>query len=664
MQEKGVFVRKPYSLIAALTGALFCLMIVLAGQIAYASTDNDVVSALKQAEKGNWGRLQQLANRSGDPAVQSALKWYAYTQGVSDNSFASTARFLQDHKDWPYIDKIRLEAEKHINDNVPDVVVIEWFKNNRPFTSYGMDRYLNALKARARYAEIKDLLQEWWSDADLTRDQQKQFFASYGRFITRESHMKRMNALLYRRDYANAFGVAEVLGNGYVQLAKARKALATDDPAVNAYIAGVPANLKNDEGLLYGRLKWRRENDLNDGAIEILNHSPSAKDMYDPKLWWRERHIIIRRLLEKKDYQRAYRLAASHKQEEGFPLAQAEWIAGWLALRFVQKPWQSFEHFERLYKNVKTPISKARGAYWAGRASDALRHPEISKQWYSVAIRYPETFYGQLAAENLGQKINIAQKIPTISPAQRQGFRRQPLVKATKWFAKAGMKQETTALLLRLSKNAKTTEEFLYAAELADVLGYRHVAIKISQDLQAEKNVRVAKYLYPSLTDELRDVRNVEWALVNALIRQESRFDEQAISSAGARGLMQLMPATAKHVASKKGLRHQTDWLVTRPPHNILLGSDYIYNLIQKFDGNYAMAAAAYNAGPNRVVQWNEEVGDPRKGEIDLIDWIELIPFYETRNYVQRVLEGVYVYRDVIQENQKMPMAEIHVAEK
>lgn len=649
----------------ALRSVFFFLWVLFCPSFVYANAtlDRQVVQALKQAEKGDWSLAQRIIRSTSDQAARKTLTWYAYTKGVSDGSFDNTAAFIQKNGDWPYIDKIRLEAEKNIHDNIPDVVVIKWFSKHAPLTPDGMNRYLNALKARGRTGEVKKILSDWWADADLTRDQQKQFFARYSHLISSSTHRKRMNTLLHRGDYANAMGVANVLGKGYVALAKARKALARDDGAVTNYINAVPVNLRSDSGLLYERLKWRRKQDLNDGAIEILNQAPPSKSMHNPKAWWRERHIIVRRLIEGRQYEKAYKVASTHRQSAGFSLAQAEWVSGWLALRFVNKPWQAFEHFEKLYKNVKTPISKSRGAYWAGRASEVLKHLAIAEQWYDVAMRHPETFYGQLASEKMGKKASILDvKAPYVSSTDRANFNRKDLVKATKWLAQANLKQYTTAALLRLSKDAKNTADYIFAAELADKLGYRHVSIKIAQSLLKNKNIRAGQYLYPALTNELRSVRNVEWALINALIRQESRFDSRAVSSAGARGLMQVMPATAKGVASRKGLRHQTSWLTERPAHNIQIGSDYIRQMVAKFDGNYAMAAAAYNAGPTRVVRWNGQFGDPRTGQIDLIDWIELIPIYETRNYVQRVLEGVYVYRDMLQKEQGAPQIPIHVA--
>ena len=199
---------------------------------------------------------------------------------------------------------------------------------------------------------------------------------------------------------------------------------------------------------------------------------------------------------------------------------------------------------------------------------------------------------------------------------------------------------------------------------LAEELALRHIAIKIGQEAEKKTGAAMHRFTYPALTKELQGVGDLEWALTNAIIRQESRFDHSAVSHAGARGLMQLMPRTAKETARKNGRSHQTAWLTTRPSHNIFLGTRYLKEMVRRYNGNYAMAAAAYNAGPGRVDKWNRQFGDPRKGQIALIDWMELIPIYETRNYAQRVLEGTYVYRIRLEDVQKEPKHKLHVRMK
>ena len=619
---------------------------------------SSIVYALKLAKRDQWSDARRQIPRGGDTAEQRAFEWYEYKTGAPGVTFSQIAAFVRENPEWPLIDKLRMQAEMVMPSGMKAETVINWFQENQPVTPNGMDAYAQALINSGQADEARKALREWWPDASLTRDQQKNFFSKYESYLDRASNLQRFNALLFDGKYSNARGMATVLGKGFPELAEARIALSSGNGNVNPAIAAVPPNLQNDEGLLYERLRWRRRNDINDGALEILAEPLDYADMYNPEAWWTERNIMVRRLIEEKQYKRAYDLARKHGQREGLPFAQAEWTAGWLALRFLNKPWEAFEHFERVYHKVETPISKSRAAYWAGLASEKLNHAEVSQKWFTVAAQTQTTFYGQLAAA----KIGAPQKLPAPSiKSAKPSASAQELIKVADFFSKAGLRGEAASFLLRTASNAKTPDDYLVAAQKASKLHMDHIAIRVAQEAE-KKNIIIPDQAYPLVDNYLRGVNDVEWALVHALIRQESRFDEQAISPAGARGLMQVMPGTAKEVARKAGLAHQTDWLITRPDHNIKLGTKYIAQMVARYNGNYALALAAYNAGPGRVDRWVKEFGDPRKGEIDLIDWIELIPIYETRNYVQRVMEGVYVYRLRLKNIQKSHNIPIHIS--
>jgi soluble lytic murein transglycosylase len=620
---------------------------------------SSIVYALKLASQDRWSDARQQITPGNDTLEQKILNWMEYKNGVSGVRFQDIAAFVRNNPDWPLIDKLRMQAEKVMPSGMGDQAVIDWFKENQPITPVGMDSYAQALINSGSQDEARKALREWWPDANLTRDQQKNFFVQYEAYLDRASNLQRFNALLHDGEYSNARGMISVLGKGYAELAEARIALSEGAGDVNGVISAVPANLQGDEGLLYERLRWRRRNDVNDGALQILAEPLNYADMYDPDAWWQERNIMARRLIEEKQYAKAYDLVRKHGQREGLPFAQAEWQAGWLALQFLNKPWEAFEHFEKVYHKVETPISKSRAAYWAGRASDKLGHAEVSKKWYTVAAQTQTTFYGQLAAAALGNPQVLAK--PSLASAKNSGGSVAELLKAADYFAQAGLRSESSSFLIRIAGIAKGPDDFLLAAQKASKLHLDHVAIRIAQDAE-KKNIILPDQAYPLVDNYLRGVNDVEWALVHALIRQESRFDDQAISPAGARGLMQVMPGTAKEVARKAGIAHQTEWLTTRPDHNIKLGTKYIAQMVDRYNGNYALALAAYNAGPGRVDRWVKEFGDPRKGEINLVDWIELIPIYETRNYVQRVMEGVYVYRLRLKNIQREHNIPIHIA--
>lgn len=653
MQEKGSY--SMYSIF------VFIVFIVLgvAPVPAYAYTQSDV-AAFKEARQGRFSALQNLAQVSNDPLVRSTAQWVLLRGNKSD--FNSLKNFIGQHPDWPSLSLLKQKAEEKMPPGVSDRESLNWFQKNKPETYNGTVKYIGLLKGQNNLTLAKTIAKDFWQENRMSRDQQREFYSAYGSFLSQSDHEKRIRFLFNGEQYEQAQAVANVIGGEYSSFIDARIKLAKNDNGVNQAISNISPRYANHPDLLYERLKWRRKNDMNSGAIEILNKEPPASQVHDPAAWWQERHIIIRRLLEEKNYQKAYQLASSHKQKEGFPLAQAEFVAGWIALRFVNKPYEAFEHFERLYNNVETPISRSRGAYWAGRASETLGDNVVASQWYAVAAQYPETFYGQLAAEKTPAKeVLLIKTAPTVNSSAYYNDKR---TQAAKLLNQAGMDEESRLFLFRLLKDRTGQNDLITLAQFSRDLGYEDITIKVAQEIQEKHNKTYHDYLYPRRVKDVQNVRNTEWALIHAIIRQESRFDQKAISPAGARGLMQLMPATAKETARQNGLSHDISWLTTRSDHNIQLGSKYIGQLVRRFDGNYAMAAAGYNAGPNRVDRWKQENGNPQNGQVDLVDWIELIPIYETRNYVQRVLEGVYVYRQYLKGVQAEPKETIHLVAK
>jgi soluble lytic murein transglycosylase len=587
-----------------------------------------------------------------------AQEWLRYYKGDSGASFAAVSRFMKANPDFPAQGRLRREAEMGMDLNMPDKDIIAWFTVNSPQTSKGMKLFAGALRRANLQSELKREVNKWWREATLTRSDQQEGYAAFKDIITRDAHEDRLRILLHRDQYTNGRALAETLGPGYSALAEARISLRSGKGNPNAAISRVPSSLQSDEGLLYDRLKFRRRADNNMGAIETLNMTPSSDRMYRSQDWGQERGIIVRRLFEEKRYAQAYKLAADHRIKEGAGFSNNEWMAGWLALEYLNEPWRAFEHFERLYHNVNTPISKSRAAYWAGLASERLNHSEIAKKWFSVGARYNTTFYGQLSSEKLGRPINVQYSGTGGNAKVRDG----KLAQAARWLKANNHKSEASMFLNKMIEDAKTPADYVAVAEVANALSMRNVSIRAAQEAEKETGVSLVSLSFPKVEKYLTGIDFVEWALVHALIRQESRYDEDAISSAGARGLMQLMPATAKEVATKAGISHQLGWLTARPSHNVALGSRYLRDMLRRYDGNYAMALAAYNAGPARVDRWAREIGDPRDPKVDLINWIETIPIYETRNYVQRVLESTQVYRQILSANPGKPRGATHLS--
>lgn len=619
------------------------------------------VQALKTARRGDWSRAGEVIRRTGDPLAEKIFNWLYYARSGQLQSFDRVTAFIRRNPEWPSQGTLKRAAEKALNDKVRDEDVVYWFRDYPPQTVDAMDRYLRALAVQGRAEEMKKALRGWWKGATLTADQQSRFLKSYSRHLDTAANVARLDTLLLGGQYTNARAIARVLGRGYPQLAEARIVLSENKGGVDGRLAHVPAHLRNDPGLLYERLRWRRRHNLDFEAIEILHSQPPADKINNLPDWWTEQHIIARRLIENKQYESAYLLVSKHQQKEGIAFAQAEFLAGWLALRFLNKPWDAFEHFEKLYRGTVTPASRSKAAYWAGRASEALKHNEVAIKWYRAAARYQTVFYGQMAIGALDDAYKPPQQLPPEKKIDDElAFDAKEMVQAAKLLHKAGYRKETTAFLDALASSVKTPEDYLLVAELSEKLDHYHNAVRIAKE-GLSKNIMLMDHAYPTLLQRMKRV-NIEWALVHALIRQESAFDYEAESPAGALGLMQIMPATAREVAKKNGLSYNPGRLTSDPDYNIRLGTSYMQSLLDRFDGSYALALAGYNGGPARVSQWLDKFGDPRKGEIDMIDWIELIPVYETRNYVQKVLEGVYIYRLKLQGVQKSANSPIHVS--
>ena len=577
--------------------------------------------------------------------------WRQYQYDGKRGGFYRLRDFIRQNPDWPELHIIRQQLELTLNKDIPAKDIIDWFNENAPRSVKGLDAYGRALKSTGQHDTLKTVMQDWWANTLMPRQDQKYIYSRYKSYIPLSAHVRRLDKLLFNKQYTNARAVARVLGKGYPALTEARIALAAQKGGVDQYIARVPTSLKNDPGLAYERLRWRRKKERNDSAMEILLNPPAADSIINPKDWWRERHIIIRRLLKERRFIDAYRLAAAHQQPGGASLAQAEWLAGWLALRFADKPAEAYERFQSLHSWVKTPISKARAAYWAGRAADALKTGALAKQWYAEAAQYQTVFYGQKAGEKIGKHEALKNvKMPTLTAQGEADFKADTLIQVARLYHQAGLADQTSLFLNAFARSYGSAIAYRFAAEEAARMKRYHDLVRIAKEA-TRKGLFLTLQSYPvrSALMKVADPR-AERALLHALIRQESQFNPQAKSRVGALGLMQIMPATARTLARRAGQGYRKVWLTQKPGYNVRLGSRYIADLLKRYDGSYIMAIAAYNAGPSRVRQWIKDYGDPRTDEIDAMDWGELIPIYETRNYIQRVMEGVFVYRLILKD--------------
>lgn len=620
--------------------------------------------ALTLIKKDDWDSARQKTAESRDPLASKIYHWLwlrdQHPQEWTEQDFIRLSHFIRENPNWPSIKKMQVKAEGAMPQNLSNAEVLAWYDDFRPKTPFGMRRYIDTLMIEGRAEKGRSVLADWWAQGFASAAQQNEILREYGRYLTRDVHKKRLDHLLKKKQFTDARALAKIIGEDYKALTEARIALAQNKVGgLQNLVDSVPQDLQNDSGLLYERLHWRRKKKMNEGAIEILQnlaqHYKKDDYIYNRKGWWKERHIMIRRLIENGDYDTAYALASEHIQKDDFPFLQAQWVSGWLALRFVSKPTEAYERFSAFYAHAKTPISRSRAAYWAARSASDLGQKDIVQNWYKKASVYPTTYYGQLAGRALSRKSKgLKNKLPSLSKRDRARFTRSEMMQAAMLFKSVGDTHLSTQFLNMFLERENDPKAYRYLAESLAERGDVYGAIKVAKRA-LKKDLFLNKQSYPTVTRQLDGIHGTEWALIHALIRQESMFDPMAKSPAGALGLMQIMPSTAEYVSGKMNIAYQKKWLRERPKYNIVLGAYYISELIKRYDGSYPLAIAAYNAGPGRVNSWLKTYGDPRMGEISYIDWIELIPIYETRNYVQRVMEGAYVYRMRLNNIQEKP---------
>lgn len=601
--------------------------------------------AFRLAGRGKWGQAKGVIDPVSSQFADDLFFWLYYLKSGGPVDFRHVAAILRNHPDWPKQGAMRVIAEKAMPPNMADADIIAWFQDFPPKTFDALFRYLAALHRSNRDDDGAKVAVTWWRGNSMTPDQQVRLYNSYGAYFTLADNLARLNSQLLQGAVSNARAIAIVLGRGYPALVDARIALMQNAPNAPSLVENVPSSLQGDPGLLFQRVRYRRMHNDDLGAVQLLNDAPDFDRLPNPEDWWNERQIVARHLMSRGDTRTAYDLVSQHIDDDGSAFTQAEFLAGWLALIGNHQPFRAFEHFNALYKNSDTPSGKSRAAYWAGRASESLNHPEIARQWYQTAARHQTTFYGQLAIGRLDEQDRPLQQTPpprTVSGLN--AFNRLDMAQAARLLNQAGFRQETTDFLNALSDTVQTPEQYGYVADLSRELDHLQNAVRIAKK-GLNKGVFLMDAAFPTILKRMRGVRT-EWALVHGIIRQESQFDYTAVSPVGARGMMQVMPATAAGVARKIGLYYRPDALTSDPDYNIKIGSAYLDELVQRYNGSYPLAVAAYNAGPGRVNQWLSDIGDPRPGgNMDYIDWIEQIPITETRNYVQRVLEAVYIYR-------------------
>lgn len=611
------------------------------------------------------GTVGETAAKISDPAARDFSLWYRYSHLKSTYLNAEAVEaFRLSHPMWPRLHKLREKAEASLfHANASPERVKAFFKDSEPETGAGRAALAGVyLKAGDKEAAEKAVAAAWRED-DLGSDTEAKILDKFGSMLDADDHRARVDVLLYpdkEKLCSAALRVAKKLPEAEQKKVKARVAVVKRSGNAGKLLDALPDDaVEADIGLRFNNIQWlRRTKDKEQRltAFELLLGAPSEPDLLlDMEEWWIERRVNVRAALNDGQPRTAYKIAAKHGLEAErdnlpYQFVEGEFLAGWIALRYLDEPETALRHFIAMRRGAAITDSRdiSRAEYWLGRTALVLGDRGSAAVHFHVAAKYPQYFYGQLGRQALDPRPARLAVTPTPVPTQEDidRFMQHKAVRALGVARAMGVQWVTPQFLLSLSRTLESAAEVVLLAEYAKAVGQKQMALRLSK-IAFNRDLPLGDYALPvgvmpnfkSLLEE-----RVDPALVHALSRQESEFNAKAKSPVGASGLMQLMPATARGVARRYKVAYSQSKL-TNAAYNTQLGEAFLSDLISNYDGSYFMALAAYNAGPGRVKEWVGIYGDPRDPDVDPVDWIERIPFTETRRYVIKIMETLQLYR-------------------
>ena len=604
--------------------------------------------ALEAYRKGDLAAGDSAAANALDDVARNALRWAALRLAPAKAGYRRITDFIDSNPGWPSDGFLQARLEEAlINEKIPAAQVRARFMNSAPATAMGRYALARALRDESP-ADSQALARKIWREDDFGSWLESQMQKEFGAHLRAEDHSWRAARLFYKEGHVASQRIAALAGADAAALSKARIAL-SKNPALSKntpadkLVDTVPKTLRNDPSLIFAQAQKLRRADKFSEAADLLEQAPrDGNALVDGDAWWTERRINARKLLDAGDAQKAYTLAANHSARSSEDRIEAQFHAGWIALRFRNDPASALPHFVAAGQIARTPISKARALYWQARAAEARGAEAEALELYESAAQHSTAYYGQLARARLGHTDQPVRRAAHVA----DGLARIEPVRAVEAFEAVGERELAFRLTSDLARKLDDPAQIAALAHVAARAQNARAALVVGK-LASQRGIALDDIAFPMFGVPQYEAlpRSAEQPVVYSIARQESAFQSDALSHAGAKGLMQMLPSTARRTAQRAGVPFDEKRLILDPAYNAQLGAAHLTELMDEHGQSLILTFAAYNAGGHRVKQWIAAYGDPRKPDVDPIDWVERIPFTETRNYVQRVIENVGVYR-------------------
>jgi peptidoglycan lytic transglycosylase len=613
---------------------------------------SDVVAVkrvIEAARKGREADANAAQASISDPVARKLAEWIILRSDNTNPSFERYAAFVQHNPAWPHVPLFRRRAENALwNDGVDAAAVRAFFAQKTPSTAKGRYMLARVLLAQGDRDGAAALVKHAWRHDDCSAEVEKKVLEMFGGMLTATDHKVRMEARFYAGDAAAGLRAAERLGGNDLVIARARAAVLLKARNAKALLDAVPAAAQREPGYIFARVQWLRQNNKPEEAGKLILTAPKDPEaLVDLDQWWLERRLLVRKLLDEHDPQAAYNIARDAAPPmRGVYRVDAHFTAGWIALRYLNNPKAAAQHFAHIVEGTHNPHALSRGGYWQGRAAEAMGQNAQAKAFYEMAAPHVATYYGQLARARLGLKDLGLRPPPSFTSQEMNVLQNLEVVRAAAILYELGERDMLASIYAELGESATDNAGMAMLGELAAKHGDGRAMVLLGEAAY-RRGLPLEHYAYPTVgLPEYRPIAPpVDSAVTYSIARQESHFNQKVVSSANAMGLMQVTPAAGIDTAAKFKVTYSRERLLKDPVYNMQMGAAELAILLGGYNGSYILTFAGYNAGRGRVKQWIADYGDPRDPNVDPVDWVERIPISETRNYVERIMENLQVYR-------------------